>query len=182
MVRFYGAAATASPRPTFTWTDQSGTLVTGSKQGRVHVLPNGALHLTEISLADSQTYSVKIENVQASHTSSPATLTVTQQLNGSCVAKFGDFPEKVTVSSVGQTTVIEAVIQDLSCHQQGPFIGWSRNAQPINVAGENYQLVVYSLVINNVTFDDAGHYKIQADFSGGHSIVANTELVIEGMK
>ena len=182
MVRFYGAAATASPRPTFTWTDQSGTLVTGSKQGRVHVLPNGALHLTEISLADSQTYSVKIENVQASHTSPPATLTVTQQLNGSCVAKFGDFPEKVTVSSVGQTTVIEAVIQDLSCHQQGPFIGWSRNAQPINVAGENYQLVVYSLVINNVTFDDAGLYKIQADFSGGHSIVANTELVIEGMK
>lgn len=62
MVRFYGSAAVAVPPAFSTWEMNGITLTDGDRSDRVSILPNGALHIKNVSSVDGGKYTLKLSN------------------------------------------------------------------------------------------------------------------------
>ncbi|XP_063067047.1 netrin receptor DCC [Engraulis encrasicolus] len=148
-----------------------GGVATGD--GRVVVLPSGALQVSQVQPPDSATYRCLAENPSSSRTGTDADLRVLPEPGEVRKLEFLQRPVRVTALQ-GRDAVLE-------CSASGypnPSFYWMKGEEMIQSRSKKYSLLGGSnLLISSVSDDDAGTYSCVAH-NINENITASCELVI----
>ncbi|OQV24966.1 Neogenin [Hypsibius exemplaris] len=163
------------PQPTVTWFKEDRLLL---RDGRMLVLPSGALEIESVRSADAGSYKCKVQNAEGERFSAVGRLMVDGDPDPDAELQAPIFStrSKTLTLQRGTTTTIE-------CSAYGfptPTITWLKNGVSIDLKASRFSVVGSgNLHIESVQPDDAGQYKCRAENSADTVDIISTLEVHE---
>ncbi|XP_066845059.1 netrin receptor DCC isoform X3 [Anser cygnoides] len=153
------------PMPVVHWQRNQEDLFLSPADGRVAVLPSGALQISRIQPGDSGIYRCLAKNPASSRTGNDAEVRVLSDPDLHRQQFFLQRPSNV-VAMEGKDAVLECCVSGYP----PPTFTWLRGEEVLPVRSKKYSLLAGSnLLISNVTDDDSGTYTCVVTYKNENS-------------